>query len=106
MPVTAKGNNMSKFLPTPGTLFHAECLLFSSKTIGGGGAEVVVREREMSFSNYVMRCAAVDLYAVVADIEYGGGSGNNRRMLRISDYKFHPVGPGVTAALGLEERCR
>lgn len=94
---------MSNFLPNTGTLFYAESLMFCSiPAADRNGTATMVRTRERSYANNILRCVAIDSYIIVSDIVYGDDYMKTRRILRISDYKFHPVGPGVPAALGLE----
>lgn len=97
---------MSEFIPEIGDLFYATSKQFSRNVFSGiGGDEVIaVKERDRSYDNIVMRCRGVDDHAIVAEACYGNNFyGKNIRFLIKENYKFAPVGPSISAALGL---CR
>jgi hypothetical protein len=92
------------FTPDKGTLFYAECTRVYEQVVGGGlfGTEAtaqVVRSRDRSYSDEVLRCAGRDAVSVIAE-RTGERAGRPIVLLR-RDYAFHPVGPEVIAALGL-----
>ena len=90
------------FVPNPGTLFYAECTVTYVQEIGSGSTATAVRQSDRSYRGNLFRCVATDDRAVIGRVVWGSTYGNEPRMLVRKDYAFHPVGPDVAAALGLD----
>lgn len=92
---------MTNFLPEIGMLFYAESLRDAITHAGDGSVTTVVKRRDTSYDDNVFRCKAIDAHVVVADVVYGS-SMVPIKIFPQYRWRFHPLGPGVASALGLE----
>lgn len=96
---------MSTFVPNPGLLFYAVCVQNDSLVVNTGSTATVVKSTDRSHSGKVFRCVALDNHVVVGAELWDGylSSKPSNKLLLRSDFRFEPLGPGVAAALGIEE---
>ena len=87
---------MSTFIPNAGMLFYVKFNPRNVVTEGKYGTPVMEKVQDRSYSDDVFRCVGRDDTMVVADM-LTRTYGSPRRLFRITEVRFDPVGPQVAA---------
>lgn len=95
---------MSNWLPAKGELFYTRCTkVHESPVINLEGDVVsVLKTRDQSYSNDILRMMGSDDTIMVAEVAYGGYHYGKPIILRRDEWIAIPVGPAVIAALSLQ----
>ena len=87
---------MSAFIPNAGMLFYVRFIPRNRVFEGKYGTPVMEKVQDRSYIDDVFRCVGRDDTMVVADM-LTNTYGSPRRLFRITDVQFSPVGPQVAA---------
>ena len=94
---------MNNFLPDQGTLFYADCKRTYTQAVDAGGVTTILKNKDRSYEQTILRMLAADDRLAVAEIVYSYcyGDAGRRVTLMLRDFEFSPVGPDVMKALEL-----
>lgn len=95
---------MSDYIPQEGDLFYVKCN-FMRDHENRDGTLTRVRINDNSYSDAIFQMIAKDNTALIGArvFDYGSAKdGTDRKLFRIEQYEFSPVGPDVYKTLGID----